>query len=267
MENDFFVWEPWLRHLCARSLRSLSFLRCCRWNATMPPMMLWRSVLLLEVFCANRASFFVAENVFKTIQVAEEYDSNPESSEDEVEDEEGEGSEDMSEEEKPKRKRKASKERKPRKEKEKKEGGKRKVSLLDLRFICGRFLLKASNKWKPYGWSAALPCLLKICCVLRLKRVMNQPVVPQGLELLLFQFYSVSWYHFPRSRGLCHIGVARVPCLPKKFLASIVILCLERQYSKQNSVIGLISNIFPPQKILVCLRHCYVTPLSEQHAR
>jgi len=112
----------------------------------MPPMMLLRSVLLLEVFCANRASFFVAENVFKTIQVAEEYDSNPESSEDEVEDEEGEGSEDMSEEEKPKRKRKASKERKPRKEKEKKEGGKRKVSLLDLRFICGRFLLKPSNK-------------------------------------------------------------------------------------------------------------------------
>jgi len=34
---------------------------------------------------------------------------------------------------------------------------------------------------------------------------------------------------------------------PKTFLENIVILCFERRFSKQNSVIRLKSNIWPPQ--------------------
>ena len=41
----------------------------------------------------------------------------------------------------------------------------------------------------------------------------------------------------------------------KTFLAYIVILCFERQYLKQNSVIRLKSNILAPHKILGWLRH------------
>ena len=44
---------------------------------------------------------------------------------------------------------------------------------------------------------------------------------------------------------VCYRGVARGVCgaMPPKFLEHIVILCLERQYSRQNSVIRLKSNI------------------------
>jgi len=48
------------------------------------------------------------------------------------------------------------------------------------------------------------------------------------------------------------IGVARGETrghAPPKFLENIVILCFERRFSKQNSVIRLKSNIFPPPKI------------------
>jgi len=44
------------------------------------------------------------------------------------------------------------------------------------------------------------------------------------------------------------IGVARGP-LPPTFLAYIVILCFDRRYPKQNSVIGLKSNISHPSKL------------------
>jgi len=49
---------------------------------------------------------------------------------------------------------------------------------------------------------------------------------------------------------------------PKR-LEHIVILCFERHFSKQNSVIRLKSNILPPAKFLGWLRHCcmYKTPL------
>jgi len=45
-------------------------------------------------------------------------------------------------------------------------------------------------------------------------------------------------------------------------LKNIVILCFERRSSKQNSVVRLKSNILPPPKFLVWLRHwsrCYIT--------
>jgi len=46
------------------------------------------------------------------------------------------------------------------------------------------------------------------------------------------------------------IGVARrggKGAMPPKFLEKIVILCFERRFSKQNSVIRLKSNILPSQ--------------------
>ena len=42
-----------------------------------------------------------------------------------------------------------------------------------------------------------------------------------------------------------------------KFLENIVTLCLERRFSKQNSVIRPKSNILAPPKFLGWLRHCY----------
>jgi len=51
---------------------------------------------------------------------------------------------------------------------------------------------------------------------------------------------------------LQYIGVARGGkgvILPPKFLENIVILFLERRFSKQNGVIRLKSNILPPPKI------------------
>jgi len=42
---------------------------------------------------------------------------------------------------------------------------------------------------------------------------------------------------------------------PPKFLKNIVILCFERRFSKQNSVIRLKSNILAPPKFLGWLRH------------
>jgi len=49
-------------------------------------------------------------------------------------------------------------------------------------------------------------------------------------------------------------GGQRSHALPK-FLENVVILCFERCFSKQNSVIRLKSSTFPP-KFLVWLRHC-----------
>ena len=43
---------------------------------------------------------------------------------------------------------------------------------------------------------------------------------------------------------------------PQKCLENTVILCFERRFSKQNSVIRLKSNILPPPKFLGWLRHC-----------
>jgi len=56
--------------------------------------------------------------------------------------------------------------------------------------------------------------------------------------------------------------------MPPKFLDNIVILCIERRFSKQNSVIRLKSNIllplkfFGPPKFFGWLRHCF----ARQHA-
>ena len=46
------------------------------------------------------------------------------------------------------------------------------------------------------------------------------------------------------------------PC-PPKFLENIVILCFERRFSIQNSVIRLKSNILAPPKFFGWLRHCF----------
>jgi len=69
--------------------------------------------------------------------------------------------------------------------------------------------------------------------------------------------YPFSNTHVPlRSSSLkevTNIGVAgggpKRPC-PPKFLENIAILCFERRFSKQNSVIRLQSNILPLQKFL-----------------
>ena len=45
------------------------------------------------------------------------------------------------------------------------------------------------------------------------------------------------------------IGVARGAMGPLKSFENIVILCFERRFSKQNSVIRLKSNILPPPNI------------------
>jgi len=55
------------------------------------------------------------------------------------------------------------------------------------------------------------------------------------------------------------------PC-PPKFLEKIVILCFERRFSKQNSVIRLKSNIFGLPKFLGCPPKV-VTPLSKMLPR
>ena len=66
---------------------------------------------------------------------------------------------------------------------------------------------------------------------------------------------------------ICHKGIgiargAKGPCSPPKYLENIVILCFERRFSKQNSVIRPKSSIFRPQNFLAptiylgWLRHC-----------
>jgi len=54
------------------------------------------------------------------------------------------------------------------------------------------------------------------------------------------------------------IGVARgakEAMIPKKFKKYIVILCFEKRFSKQNSVIRLKSNIMGSRNFLGWLRH------------
>jgi len=56
-----------------------------------------------------------------------------------------------------------------------------------------------------------------------------------------------------------YMGVARgaKEDMPRsKFLENIVILCFERRFPKQNSVIHLKSNILAPPIFLGWLRHC-----------
>ena len=50
----------------------------------------------------------------------------------------------------------------------------------------------------------------------------------------------------PHSIGVAGWGL-RGPCLPPKFLEHIIILCLERRFPKQNSVIRVKIKILPPQ--------------------
>jgi len=50
-------------------------------------------------------------------------------------------------------------------------------------------------------------------------------------------------YQHRRSQG---VG-AKWAMAPTKFLENIVILCFERRFSKQNSVIRLKPNVFPPR--------------------
>ena len=54
------------------------------------------------------------------------------------------------------------------------------------------------------------------------------------------------------------MGVARGAkgVIHPKFLENIVILCYERRFSKQNSVVRLKSNILPPKKFVGWLSHC-----------
>jgi len=53
--------------------------------------------------------------------------------------------------------------------------------------------------------------------------------------------------------GLARGGKRATP--PKKILENIVILCFEKRFSKQNSVIRLKSSILAPPKFLGWLRH------------
>jgi len=54
--------------------------------------------------------------------------------------------------------------------------------------------------------------------------------------------YEEVYHDYRRSQG-----GAKEPC-PPKFLENIVILCFERRFSKQNSVIRIKSNILAPKK-------------------
>ena len=88
-------------------------------------------------------------------------------------------------------------------------------------------------------------------------------------QTLLFFLVFVKLTSSPET-SFCHlsqplqtnIGVARGgpkgPC-PPKFLETIVILCFERRFSKQNIVIRLQSHILAPDKFLGWLRHCKLT--------
>jgi len=81
--------------------------------------------------------------------------------------------------------------------------------------------------------------------------------ITKRLRGILFFFYQiltalneisglsiVSWYLLI----IWRIGVARGATPPKKFLENIVILCFERRFSKQNSVIRVKSNILAQKK-------------------
>jgi len=56
-----------------------------------------------------------------------------------------------------------------------------------------------------------------------------------------------------RVAGIARGGKGAMP--PQKFLENVAILCFERRFSKQNSVIRLKSNILAPPKFLGWLRH------------
>jgi len=80
---------------------------------------------------------------------------------------------------------------------------------------------------------------MRIRLLSRLRLPMMQPKLLVG---------EVSWQESVWLSYMA-IGVARGaygPC-PPKFLEHMIILCIERQYTKQISVIRLKSNIFPPQ--------------------
>jgi len=61
-------------------------------------------------------------------------------------------------------------------------------------------------------------------------------------------------------------GAPRGPWLPLRFFENIVILCFERRFSKQNSVIRLKSNILAPKKIFGSLQILWLAmPLERKH--
>jgi len=72
-----------------------------------------------------------------------------------------------------------------------------------------------------------------------------------SLSGLTFRIKEVA----PEVRGHRRSQVAK-GVIPPTFLENIVILCFERRFSKQNSVISLKSNVLPRQKFLGWLCHC-----------
>jgi len=58
------------------------------------------------------------------------------------------------------------------------------------------------------------------------------------------------------------IALAKGGIHPKKFLAYLVILCVERRCPKQNSVARLKSKTLSPQKHFGWLRHCHWPPVT-----
>ena len=68
------------------------------------------------------------------------------------------------------------------------------------------------------------------------------------------QIFGMCWINRLYLMALCACvhrrsqGGQKGPC-PPKFLENIVILCFERRFSRQNSVICLKSNILPPPQI------------------
>jgi len=65
---------------------------------------------------------------------------------------------------------------------------------------------------------------------------------------------NASWLH-RRSQG------GQTDHVPPKCLEKIIILCFERRFSEQSSVIGLKSNFLPHPKFLGWLRHCMADQL------
>jgi len=94
------------------------------------------------------------------------------------------------------------------------------------------------------------------------KTGVNEPTTAASL-FLVSQEECMPWRHennWTKAGWYPFISVAsgggKGLCLPPKFLENIVILCFERRFSKQNSVIHLKSNILTPSQFLGWLRHC-----------
>jgi len=112
------------------------------------------------------------------------------------------------------------------------------------------FLSAHLISWWSYSCFEEPPLHLRVHCAFRKFSEQARYAVCKGLSYILvhqgFLLYFGSTSY--TCTFLLAIGVARGAkgTMPPTFLENIVILCFERRFSKQNSVIRLKSYIFPP---------------------